>query len=77
MLDTVKENVNINFYLGGRKRQNKSANLNSKIIEHSKWNNMTISHEEGLCLRFSKYLSSQVSRKQILDCSIKVTIKVS
>jgi len=59
------------------KAQNKSANLNGKITEHPKQNNIIISHEEGSCLGFSKYLPSQVSRKRILDCSIKVTVKAS
>jgi len=36
MLNTVKESVNIDFYLGGRKGQNKSTNVNGKIMEHPK-----------------------------------------
>jgi len=73
----VKGSVKTDFYVGSRKGQNKSANLNEKIIEHIKFNNIIISQEKGSCLHFSKYLSSQVSRKQILGCSIKVAVKAS
>jgi len=56
---------------------NSEANLNGKIIGHPKWNNVIISPEQGSSLCFSNYLSSQVSRKRILDYSTKVTVEAS
>jgi len=42
------KSVNIDYYVGGKKNQNKSAKRNEKIIEHRKWY-IIISQGEGSC----------------------------